>query len=77
MVNKDEIIRNFKIQVKSLEAKIEGSEINQKYLNADKLRSHWHSKYIESKTENHKLKKESIKKQKYIDKIRKKINKIL
>ena len=73
---KDEIIKNLKRQVKSLESKIESSEINQKFLNADRNRSHWHSEFRKIEGKYKKLKKKCNKKQKYIDNVKKRAKNI-
>ena len=71
-----EIIRNLKIQVKALEAKIESSDINQKFLDADRNRSHWHSEYRKIEAKYKKLKKKFNKKQKYIDRVKESVKSI-
>ena len=73
---KDEIIKNLKRQVKALEAKIESSDINQKYLDADRKRSHWHAEYRKIEAKYKKLKKKCNKKQQYIDNVKKRAKSI-
>lgn len=69
----NEKIVMYEKEIKALRHKIESSESHKLYLEADRKRSLWFNKYEEIKEENILLKKKCLKKQKYIDKLKKDI----
>jgi uncharacterized protein YoxC len=75
-MSEQEVIKNLKRTVKALELKIEGSDINQKFLLADRNRSHWHAEYRKIEAKYNKLKEKCNKKQKYIDNVKQRAKKL-
>jgi len=66
------IIKELKTKIKSLEQKIKGSIINQKYLDADRNRSFWHSEFRRVESEKKELEEILDEKQLLIDMLKEK-----